>query len=189
MIKTHFFLSILFAIPSFSHLFPLQFPSFLFANFFHPSCFLFQFFPVHLAVRVCHCLLSLPIFPLWRKAWLFDTLGFIYLFIIIFISQSNIQNFVIQHSFLANKVSNQSQNSNAKGQANRIIFVSSVFDGKLLFLVRRNFFGQVMHSRWSLMRQGHESEGWMHWTSIKIEAKVHYFVTILEHKVSTQLLI
>ena len=31
--------------------------------------------------------------------------------------------------------------------------------------------------------------GWVHWTSIKIEAKVHYFVIILEHKVNMQLLI
>ena len=27
-----------------------------------------------------------------------------------------------------------------------------------------------------LMRQVHEPEGWVHWTSIKIEAQVHYFV-------------
>ena len=39
------------------------------------------------------------------------------------------------------------------------------------------------------MRQVHELEGWVHWTNIKIEAKVHYFVTILERKVTTQLLI
>ena len=39
------------------------------------------------------------------------------------------------------------------------------------------------------MRQVHEPEGWAHWTSIKIEAQVHYFVEILEHKVNTQLLI
>ena len=45
------------------------------SNFFYPTCFLFQFFPVHLTVRFCHCLLSLLICPLWRKAWLFDTLG------------------------------------------------------------------------------------------------------------------
>ena len=32
------------------------------------------FFPVHLTIRVCLCMLSLPICPLWRKAWLFDTL-------------------------------------------------------------------------------------------------------------------
>ena len=38
------------------------------------------------------------------------------------------------------------------------------------------------------MRQVHEPEGWVHWTSIKIEAQVHYFVQILEHKVTTQLL-
>ena len=43
--------------------------------FFYPTCFLFQFVPVHLAIRVCHCKLSLPICPLWRKAWLFDMLG------------------------------------------------------------------------------------------------------------------
>ena len=35
----------------------------------------------------------------------------------------------------------------------------------------------------ALMRQVHEPEGWVHWTSIKIEAQV----TILEHY--TQLLI
>ena len=46
--------------------------------FFYPTCFPFQFFPVHLAVRVCHCLLFLTICPLWRKAWLFDTLGCIF---------------------------------------------------------------------------------------------------------------
>ena len=42
-----------------------------------------------------------------------------------------------------------------------------------------------------LMGQVHEPEGWVHWTSIKIEAQVLYIVTILKHKVhvSTQLLI
>ena len=40
-----------------------------------------------------------------------------------------------------------------------------------------------------LMRQVHESEGLVHWTSNKIKAQVHYFVTILEHKVNAQLLI
>ena len=40
-----------------------------------------------------------------------------------------------------------------------------------------------------LMRQVHEPEGWVHWTSIKIEAQVHYFVWILEHKVNKQFLI
>ena len=39
------------------------------------------------------------------------------------------------------------------------------------------------------MRQVHEPEGWVHWTSIKIEEQVHYFVTILEHEVNTQILI
>ena len=42
------------------------------------------------------------------------------------------------------------------------------------------------------MRQVHEPEGSVesvHWISIKIEAQVHYFVTILEHKVNMQLLI
>ena len=39
------------------------------------------------------------------------------------------------------------------------------------------------------MRQVHKPEGQVHWISIKIEAEVHYFVTILEHKVNTQLLI
>ena len=34
-----------------------------------------------------------------------------------------------------------------------------------------------------LMHQVHEPELWVHWTSIKIEAQVYYFVTILEHKV------
>ena len=38
------------------------------------------------------------------------------------------------------------------------------------------------------MRQMHEPEGWLHWTSIKIEAQVH-FVTILKHKLNEQLLI
>ena len=38
-----------------------------------------------------------------------------------------------------------------------------------------------------MMRQVHEHKWWV--TRIKIEAKVHYFVTILEHRVDTQLLI
>ena len=38
------------------------------------------------------------------------------------------------------------------------------------------------------MRQVHEPKGWVH-ASIKIEAQMHYFVLILEHKVNTQLLI
>ena len=32
--------------------------------------------------------------------------------------------------------------------------------------------------------QVHEPEGRVHWTSIKIEGRMHYFVTILEHKVN-----
>ena len=41
-----------------------------------------------------------------------------------------------------------------------------------------------------LVRQVHEPEVWVHCTSIKIEAQVHYyFVKLLEHKVNTQLLI
>ena len=39
------------------------------------------------------------------------------------------------------------------------------------------------------MRQIHKPEGWVQWTGIKIEVKVHYFVTIHEHKVNKQLLI
>ena len=39
------------------------------------------------------------------------------------------------------------------------------------------------------MRQVHEPEGWVLWTSIKTETQVHYFVTILEHEENTQLLI
>ena len=41
------------------------------------------------------------------------------------------------------------------------------------------------------MRQVDEPdpEGWVHWTSIKIEVKVHYFVTILRQKINKQLLI
>ena len=39
------------------------------------------------------------------------------------------------------------------------------------------------------MRQVQEPEGWVRWTSIKIEVQVYYFVTILEHKVNMQLLI
>ena len=39
------------------------------------------------------------------------------------------------------------------------------------------------------MRQVHEPEGWVHLTSIQIEAQVHYFVTILAHNINTQLLI
>ena len=39
-----------------------------------------------------------------------------------------------------------------------------------------------------LMRQVLEPKRWVHRTSIKIEANVHYFVTILEHNVNTQLL-
>ena len=57
---------------TFSHFSSLLF---CYANFFYPTCFLFQLFPVHLAIRVGHCMLSLPICPVWRKAWLFDTLG------------------------------------------------------------------------------------------------------------------
>ena len=64
-----------FFLVSFSFLYFLPYPvfhtlfhfsSFLFcyAIFFYPTCFLFQFFPVHLVVRVCHCLLYLPICPL-----------------------------------------------------------------------------------------------------------------------------
>ena len=34
-----------------------------------------------------------------------------------------------------------------------------------------------------LMRQVHETEAWLHWISIKLEAQMHYFVEILEHKV------
>ena len=30
--------------------------------------------------------------------------------------------------------------------------------------------------------QVHGPEGWVHWASIKIEAQVHHFVTILDHK-------
>ena len=36
-----------------------------------------------------------------------------------------------------------------------------------------------------LMRQVHEPEGCVQWTSTKIEAQVHYLVTILEHEVNT----
>ena len=47
-----------------------------------------------------------------------------------------------------------------------------------------------MHERWDFDASSpHEPEGWVHWTSIKIEAQVHYFVTILDHEVNTQLLI
>ena len=35
------------------------------------------------------------------------------------------------------------------------------------------------------MRQVHEPKGWVHWTSIKIEAQVHYFVKIQKHEVNT----
>ena len=34
------------------------------------------------------------------------------------------------------------------------------------------------------MRQVHEPEGWVHWTSIKIEAQVHYFVTVADVAIS-----
>ena len=34
--------------------------------------------------------------------------------------------------------------------------------------------------------RGLDSRKVVHWASIKIQAKVHYFVTILEHKVNTQ---
>ena len=40
-----------------------------------------------------------------------------------------------------------------------------------------------------MMRQMHKRKGWVQWTSIKIEAKVYYFVTILRDKVNTQILI
>ena len=43
-----------------------------------------------------------------------------------------------------------------------------------------------MLSRWDFDASSAQIEGWVHWTSIKIEAQVHYFVTILEHRVSTQ---
>ena len=46
-----------------------------------------------------------------------------------------------------------------------------------------------MHARWDFDASSDEPEGWVHWTSIKIEAQVHYFVWILEHKVNMQLLI
>ena len=39
------------------------------------------------------------------------------------------------------------------------------------------------------MHQVHKPEVRVQWTSIKIEAKVHYFVKILNHKVNTQLFI
>ena len=46
-----------------------------------------------------------------------------------------------------------------------------------------------MHARLALaeilLYQMYQSK---HWTSIKIEVKVHYFVTTLEHKVNAQLL-
>ena len=48
--------------------------------------------------------------------------------------QSNIQNFVISHSFVAKKVSNQSQHSNAYNQTYMIIFQSFVFEGEQFFL-------------------------------------------------------
>ena len=38
------------------------------------------------------------------------------------------------------------------------------------------------------MHEIQEREGKVHWTSIKSEATVHNFVTLLEHKVNTQLL-
>ena len=38
------------------------------------------------------------------------------------------------------------------------------------------------------MPQIHQPEGCVHWKTIKIEAKLHYFVTIPEHKVNTQFL-
>ena len=50
--------------PVFHNFFHFSSLLFSYANFFYPTCFLFQLFPVHLAVRVCHCLLSLPICPL-----------------------------------------------------------------------------------------------------------------------------
>ena len=31
-------------------------PLFCYANFFYPTCFLLQLFPVHLAIRDCHCM-------------------------------------------------------------------------------------------------------------------------------------
>ena len=35
-----------------------------------------------------------------------------------------------------------------------------------------------------LMRQVHEPEGQVHWTSIKIEALVHYLIEVLKHIVN-----
>ena len=46
-----------------------------------------------------------------------------------------------------------------------------------------------MHARWDFDASSAQTEGWVHWTSIKTETQVHYFVYILEHKVNTQLLI
>ena len=45
---------------------------------------------------------------------------------------------------------------------------------------------KLMHHAENLMHQVHKPEGRKHWTCIKIEAKVHYFVSILEHKVNIQ---
>ena len=48
---------------------------FCYANFFYPTCFPFQFFPVHLAVRVCHCLLYLPHLSPLKKSLTFRHVG------------------------------------------------------------------------------------------------------------------
>ena len=55
--------------------------------------------------------------------------------------QSNIQNFVISHSFVVKKVSNQSQHSNAYNQTCMIIFQSFVFEGEQFFPGEAKVFG------------------------------------------------
>ena len=58
---------------------------------------------------------------------------------------------------------------------------------KSLFTLASELWQNICTRPEILMRQMHKSEGWVHWTSIKIEGKVHYFVTILTQKVNMQL--
>ena len=57
-----------------------------------------------------------------------------------------------------------------------------------MYLLLRVNCDKIIHTRWDFDASG-APEGWVHWTSIKIEAQVHYFVTILKHKENKQLLI
>ena len=59
---------------------------------------------------------------------------------------------------------------------------------KRVFYICESIVTKYCMSAEIMMRLVHEPQGWVHRTLIKIQAKVHYFVTILEHKVNTPLL-